>query len=63
MAGVEYRINNRELGKGVWMFNYLDDQASKTFLHDNGYPFQTQDRYWVRGKHDIEAALEHRGRR
>jgi LPS-assembly protein len=54
MAGAEYRVNNAELGKGVWMFNYLVDQASPTFLNDKGYPFQTQDRYWIRGKQDIE---------
>jgi len=54
MSGAEYRINNAEWGKGVWMFNYLVDQASKTFLFDKGYPFQTQDRYWIRGKQDID---------
>jgi LPS-assembly protein len=41
------------LGKGIWMFNFLDDQASKTFLLNNGYPFQATDRYWVRGIHDF----------
>ena len=54
MGGVEYRINNQELGKGIWIFNFLDDQASKSFLLGQGYPFQTDERYWVRGRHDIE---------
>jgi LPS-assembly protein len=53
MGGAEYRINNDEWGKGVWMFNDLDDQASKIFLFDKGYPYQTSDRYWLRGKQDI----------
>lgn len=54
MGGAEYRINNQEWGKGVWMFNYLEDQASQSFLTEKGYPFQTQDRYWLRGKQDIQ---------
>lgn len=53
MAGAEYRINDPTWGKGVWMFNYLDDQISKTTLADQGYPYQTADRYWVRGRQDI----------
>jgi LPS-assembly protein len=54
MAGVQYRIDNPEFGKGIWMFNFLDDQASKALLSAQGYPFQTQDRYWMRGRQDIE---------
>ncbi|MGA2403806.1 MAG: LPS assembly protein LptD, partial [Syntrophobacteraceae bacterium] len=54
MGGVEYRINNPEWGKGVWMFNFLDDQADKSFLASQGYPFQTQDRFWVRSRYDVE---------
>ncbi len=54
MEGVEYRVNNDQLGKGIWMFDYLDDQVSQSFLAEQGYPFQTQDRYWVRGKQDIQ---------
>jgi LPS-assembly protein len=53
MEGVEYRINNSTFGKGIWAFNYLDDQASKSLLSDQGYPYQTTDRYWLRGKQDI----------
>jgi len=64
MGGIEYRIDNADWGKGIWMFNYLDDQASQSFLSAKGYPFQTEDRYWVRGKQDmvlpwgIEAKLD-----
>ena len=54
MGGVEYRINNAQLGEGVWMFDYLDDQASKSFLAEQGYPFQTTDRYWLRGKQNFK---------
>ncbi len=53
MGGGEYRINSAEWGRGVWMFNYLDDHIDKTTLLDHGYPFQTEDRYWVRGRQDI----------
>ncbi len=53
MEGVEYRINNPEFGRGVWMFNYLVDEASKSLLADQGYPYQTTDRYWLRGRQDI----------
>ncbi|MGC9966492.1 MAG: LPS assembly protein LptD [Syntrophobacteraceae bacterium] len=53
MGGVEYRINNPQFGKGIWMLNYLVDQADKSFLLNEGYPFQTQDRYWLRGRQDI----------
>ena len=53
MGGAEYRINDPEFGKGIWMFNYLDDQASKSLLLDQGYPYQTEDRYWIRGHQDI----------
>jgi LPS-assembly protein len=53
MGGVEYRIDNQEFGKGVWAFNFLDDQASKSLLLDQGYPFQTAERYWLRGRQDI----------
>ena len=54
MGGVEYRINNETLGKGAWLFNYMDDQASRQHLQDIGFPFQTEDRYWVRGKQAID---------
>lgn len=54
MGGVEYRMDNTQFGKGIWMFNYLEDQASPSLLADQGYPFQTKDRYWARGKQDFE---------
>jgi LPS-assembly protein len=53
MGGAEFRVNSPDFGKGIWMFNYLDDLASKSFLSDKGYPFQTEDRYWLRGRQDI----------
>ncbi len=57
MEGVEYRIDNPVWGKGVWMFNYLDDHVDKSALLDQGYPFQTQDRYWARGRQDVSLPL------
>ncbi|HIJ75103.1 MAG TPA: LPS-assembly protein LptD [Deltaproteobacteria bacterium] len=53
MGGVEYRINNPEFGKGIWSFNFLQDHANQALLATQGYPFQTEDRYWVRGRQDI----------
>ena len=53
MGGVEYRINSEEFGKGDWMFNYLQDHASQELLATQGYPYQTADRYWLRGRQDI----------
>ena len=32
MGGIEYRIDNPEWGKGIWMFNFLDDQAEQVFF-------------------------------
>lgn len=54
MGGIEYRINNEILGRGAWMFNYLLDEASTAHLQDIGFPFQTEDRYWVRGKQAVD---------
>ncbi|MCE5334017.1 MAG: LPS assembly protein LptD [Desulfobacteraceae bacterium] len=54
MAGAEYRINHQSLGKGVWAFNFIEDQADKQALLDHGYPFQAEDRFWARGKHDLK---------
>ncbi|MEN6439800.1 MAG: LPS assembly protein LptD [Syntrophobacter sp.] len=54
MAGAEYRINNRQWGEGVWQFNYIRDQADKDFLASEGFPFQTKDRYWIRGRHNVD---------
>jgi LPS-assembly protein len=54
MAGAEYRINNKEFGEGVFMFNYLNDQADAPFLLSQGYPFQTEDRYWFRDRYNVE---------
>ncbi len=53
MGGAEFRFNNPELGKGVWLFNFLQDQADPAFLAEHGYPFQTTDRYWLRSRQDL----------
>ncbi len=53
MEGGEYRINNPEWGKGIFMFNFLNDQASNSLLQRQEYPFQTEDRYWLRGHYDV----------
>lgn len=57
MAGMEYRIRHPKWGQGIWMVHYLDDQADKSHLRDEGYPFEQSDRYWVRGSHTF--ALPH----
>ncbi len=54
MGGLEFQINNPEWGKGVWMFNYLSDQVDKSLLADQGYTFETRDRFWARARHDVQ---------
>jgi LPS-assembly protein len=54
MEGGEFRINNPQWGEGVWAFNYIHDEADKQFLLDKGYPFQAEDRFWLRARHDVE---------
>lgn len=54
MPGGEFRINNPQFGKGVWAFNFLHDNADPSFLGSEGYPYQAEDRFWVRGKHNLE---------
>lgn len=64
MGGLEYRIANKTFGDGIWLFNYIHDEAGKEFLADKGYPFQTRDRYWLRSRqnfllpYDITARLD-----
>ncbi|MGA2226185.1 MAG: putative LPS assembly protein LptD [Syntrophobacteraceae bacterium] len=53
MGGIEYRIDNPEWGRGIFMFNYLHDQASPSTLADDGFPFVTQNRFWLRGDYDV----------
>lgn len=54
MTGMEYRVANPKLGEGIWLFNYLSDQADKNFLTSQGYPPETTDRYWLRSRHTLE---------
>jgi LPS-assembly protein len=54
MTGGEYRVANEKWGQGIWAINYLDDQASKGHLEAEDYPFQTDDRYWLRAKHSLD---------
>ncbi len=54
MSGIEYRVANPTWGEGIYLFNYLQDQASKEFLLEHGYPYQTSERYWARARHSFE---------
>ncbi len=54
MGGAELQVNNPEWGKGVWMFNYVNDQVEKSLLADQGYTFETRDRFWARARHDVK---------
>jgi len=54
MTGAEYRIANKTWGEGIWAVNYLKDMADKAHLQDEGYPFQTSDRFWLRAKHSVD---------
>ncbi len=62
MSGAEYRINNPTWGEGIWLFNYLQDQAGKQFLSDQGYPYQTNERYWARARHSFDLPGDIEGR-
>ena len=62
MTGLEYRINNATWGEGVWLFHYLDDQADREHLLAQGYPFETQHRYWLRSRHSFDLPQEISGR-
>jgi LPS-assembly protein len=62
MGGLEYRITNNTFGEGIWLANYLHDEADRSFLADNGYPFQTKDRYWLRARHNFDLPYEIKGR-
>ncbi len=53
MGGLEYRIDNPQWGKGIFQFNFLHDQASASFLAEEGYPFEAQDRFWLRSRYDV----------
>lgn len=62
MSGLEYRINNETWGEGIWMANYLSDRAGKTDLREYDYPFEQEDRYWIRARHSFELPYEVQGR-
>lgn len=54
MGGLEYRIANKTFGDGIWLLNYLHDEADKSFLADKGFPLETRDRYWLRARQNFE---------
>jgi LPS-assembly protein len=58
MSGVEYRIANERWGEGIWLFNYLSDQADKAHLAAQEYPFIRSDRFWLRSRHSFELPWE-----
>jgi LPS-assembly protein len=58
MSGAEYRINSSEWGKGIVQFNFIQDQADRQFLQDKGYPFQAENRFWLRSRYDVELPWE-----
>ena len=53
MGGIEYRIDNPVWGKGIFQCNFLQDQASPSFLAGIGYPFEAEDRFWFRSRYDV----------
>jgi len=62
MGGIEYRMAHDLWGEGIWMFHYLSDRASKSHLEAQGYPFQQEDRYWLRGRHSMNLPGDVQGR-
>lgn len=53
MLGTEYRIHHEKMGEGIWLLNFLEDQADSSHLQNKGYPFQETDRYWLRARHTM----------
>ncbi len=49
MAGAEFRWSTLDWGDGIILANYLHDNVDKEHLNDQGVPFETKDRYWIRG--------------
>lgn len=62
MSGLEYRIANETWGDGIWLGNYLNDQASKEHLAKYNYPYIQSDRYWVRARHSFELPYDIEGK-
>lgn len=62
MSGAEYRIANKIFGEGIWLGNYLRDQASKEHLARYDYPYLKSDRYWVRSRHSFDLPLNIEGK-
>ncbi|MBC7359153.1 MAG: LPS-assembly protein LptD [Desulfacinum sp.] len=54
LGGVEYQIHHNSLGRGAWLFHYLQDQADEQDLADHGYTYQGKERYWLRARHSLE---------
>lgn len=54
MGGAEFRYAHPKWGEGILQFNYLHDQASRADLEDAGYPFQRDDRYWLRSRQTFD---------
>ncbi len=49
MVGTEFRWSTLDWGEGIIIANYLHDNADKDHLNSQGVPFETRDRYWIRG--------------
>jgi len=62
MGGLEYRIANKTFGEGIWLGNYLRDQASKEHLAEYGYPYIKSDRFWVRSRHSFDLPFQIEGK-
>ena len=62
MSGAEYRIANKTLGEGIWLGNYLRDQASKEHLAEYDYSYIKSDKYWVRSRHSLDLPLNIEGK-
>lgn len=62
MTGLEYRVNNPTWGEGLWLFHYLYDQADREHLLAQGYPFETEHKYWLRSRHTFDLPQDIAGR-
>lgn len=62
MGGLQYRLNNKTWGEGIFAINYLHDEGNTQELANAGYPLVTRNRYWLRGRYNFQLPYQITGR-
>lgn len=62
MGGAEYRWSSLKWGEGIFIAHYLRDEADREHLQKQNVPFETKDRYWLRGLASLSFPYEMEGR-